>query len=90
MALDTVVICARLDESAAAFGLSQAALAAVLKDGVTSCTALLTSPHAALSMAATARIFYFRARFCTRQREFSHALTDLAFSQSLNPMDDEV
>ncbi len=81
---------ARLDASAAACGLSQASLAAVLKDGVTSCTALLTSPHAALSMAATARIFFFRARFYIRQREFSHALTDLAFSQSLYPLDDEV
>ncbi|KAL0048367.1 hypothetical protein WJX82_001763 [Trebouxia sp. C0006] len=80
----------RLDGSAVAPGLGQAALAAVLADGVTSCTALLTSPHAALSMAATARILYFRARFYVRQREFSHALTDLAFSQSLNPMDDEV
>ena len=85
-----MVLSARLDGSAVAPGLGQAALAAVLADGVTSCTALLTSPHAALSMAATARILYFRARFYVRRREFSHALTDLAFSQSLNPMDDEV
>ena len=87
---DNIAMSARLDESAAASGLSQASLAAVLEDGVTCCIALLTSPHAALSMAATARIFYFRARFYTRQRVFSHALTDLAFSQSLNPLDDEV
>ncbi len=85
-----MVIPARLDESAAAPGHSQAALAAVLEDGVTGCTALLTSPHAALSMAATSRMFYLRARFYTRQRQISHALTDLAFAQSLNPLDDEV
>ena len=85
-----MVIPARLDESAAAAGHSQAALAAVLEDGVTGCTALLTSPRAALSMAATSRMFYFRARFYTRQRQISHALTDLAFAQSLNPLDDEV
>ena len=86
-----MVVPARLDESAAAAGHSQAGLAAVLEDGVTGCTALLTSPHAALlSMAATSRMFYLRARFHTRQRQISHALTDLAFAQSLNPLDDEV
>ena len=87
---DNMVMSARLEESAAAPGHSQASLAAVVEDGVSACTALLTSPRAALSMAATSRMFYFRARFYTRQREFSHALTDLAFSQSLNPLDDEV
>ena len=86
---DNMVISARLDESAAA-GLSQAALTQLLEDGVTGCTALLSSPHAAFSMAATSRMLYLRARFYTRQRDFSCALTDLAFAQSLNPLDDEV
>jgi len=85
-----MMISARLDDSAAAPNHSQAALAALLEDGVTGCTAMLTSPHAAFSMAATARMFYLRARFYTRQREVSNALTDLAFAHSLNPLDDEV
>ena len=87
---DKMMISARLDDSAAAPGHSQAALAALLEDGVTGCTAMLTSTHAAFSMAATSRMFYLRARFYTRQREISYALTDLAFAQSLNPLDDEV
>ncbi|KAA6424877.1 MAG: hypothetical protein FRX49_05051 [Trebouxia sp. A1-2] len=87
---DNMVMPARLDESAAAPSLSQAGLAALLEDGVTGCTTMLTSPHAALSMAATSRMFYLRARFYTRQREISYALTDLAFAHSLNPLDAEV
>ena len=85
-----MLILPRLDDSAAGFGHDQAGLAALLERGVTQCTAALASPDASLSLGASSKMLYLRARFYVRQRELSNALTDLAFAVSLNPLDDRV
>ena len=85
-----MLVLPRLDDSAAGFGHDQAGLAALLERGVTQCTAALASPDASLSLGASSKMLYLRARFYVRQRELSNALTDLAFAVSLNPLDDRV
>ena len=67
-----------------------APLVALLQTQEQFCTDIMKSEDNGLSLAASAKMLFYRARCRLQQRELSLALTDLAYSFSLSPMSEEV